>query len=216
LAVVKGRAMLGFFLLGLFAGSEPALAHPHVFVNVHAQVLFDSQGKVTAIRQQWTFDDMYTAFAVAGLNGGADKGPSAAQLQAIAKKNIDDLTPYQWFTHASGGKVRFVKPTVYGIDYKPGGKLHLHFTLPLAEPASAGRAFTFEVYDPSYFVAFSLDDKVPPTLEKAPNGCSISVFKPKPLDPALQAKLNEAFFANLSPGANFGVQLAARVFVACP
>ncbi|OYV29180.1 MAG: hypothetical protein B7Z79_11095, partial [Thiomonas sp. 20-64-9] len=137
--------MLGACLLGLTAGAGAASAHPHVFVNVHSQVVFDPQGKIAAIRQQWTFDDMYTAFAIAGLDGGSGKGPSPAQLHAIAQKNIDDLAQYQWFTHASGGKIRFVKPTDFGADYKPGGKLQLHFTLPLAEPASAGRAFTFEV-----------------------------------------------------------------------
>jgi ABC-type uncharacterized transport system substrate-binding protein len=199
------------------SGPAPASAHPHVFVSVKSQVVFNADGKVAAIRHVWTFDEMYSSFATAGLNG-AGKGPNAEQLAAIAKQNIEDLAQYEWFTHGRGGsqRIAFTTPTEFTAVQPPGGNLELHFTLPLTTPASAGKAFTFEVYDPSYFVAFSFDDKSPPTLENAPKGCSISLFKPKPLDAGLQAKLNESFFSGLSPGADFGVQLAERVIVACP
>lgn len=213
-AVLQALAGATACWLGL---AEAAHAHPHVFVSVKSQAIFGSDGRITAIRHDWTFDEMYSSFATTGMNG-AGKGPSPEQFAAIAKQNIEDLAQYEWFTHARGAskKVEFATPVDYSVTQPEGGNLELHFTLPLATPASAAKAFTFEVYDPSYFVAFSFDDKDKPAMQNAPKGCSISLFKPKPLDPGLQAKLNELFFSGLSPGADFGVQLAERVIVACP
>ncbi len=189
-----------------------------MFVSVKSDAVFGPEGKIIAIRHTWTFDEMYSSFAVEGMTG-AGKGPSEAELQGIAKQNVEDLAQYGWFTQARVGsqKLTFAAPVDYSMTRQADtGDLELRFTLPLAAPASAGRAFTFEVYDPSYFVAFEFDAKTQPVLVGAPKGCSISLFKPKPLDPTMQAKLNESFFSGLSPGADFGVQLAERVIVACP
>ena len=201
----------------LLAGAVPAAAHPHVFVQVSSRVVFDAAGKVTAIKHVWTFDEMYTAFAIQGM-GQDGNGPSPAELHAIAQQNIEDLEQYGWFTHGRGPQrqMTFAKPTEYETIKPKDGNLELHFTLPLEKPVSVGKVFTFEVYDPSYFVAFSYDKKAMPTLENAPAGCSVSLYEPKPLDPVLQAKLNESFFTNMSPGDDFGVQMAQRVIVACP
>ena len=217
MGMAKALRRFAFGCGGLCAAASPAAAHPHVFVQVKSQVVFDSAGKVTAVRHVWTFDEMYTAFAVQGM-GTDGQGPSPTELHAIAQQNIDDLAQYGWFTHGRGPQrqMTFAKPTEFEAIKPKDGNLELHFTLPLTQAASAGKVFTFEVYDPSYFVAFSYDKKAQPTLENAPAGCSVSLYEPKPLDPVVQAKLNESFFSGLSPGADFGVQLAQRVIVACP
>ena len=41
-----------------------ASAHPHVWVQVTSQIVYDSEGKAAAVRHAWKFDDMYSAFAV--------------------------------------------------------------------------------------------------------------------------------------------------------
>lgn len=43
---------------GLLAAG-PASAHPHVFIDAKADVVFDDQGRITAIRNVWRFDDAY-------------------------------------------------------------------------------------------------------------------------------------------------------------
>ena len=51
--------------LGL-AFAAPALAHPHVWVSMHSEVLFAPDGTVTGVRHDWAFDDMFSAFATQG------------------------------------------------------------------------------------------------------------------------------------------------------
>jgi len=210
---------LRFSLAGIFLASfaAPALAHPHVWVTAQEAVVFDAQGQIAAIRHAWVFDDMYSAFATQGL---AKDGQLATQeqLAPLAKTNVESLSDFDFFTFAknSVAKVEFDKPTDYSLEERPDKLVVLRFTLPLKTPMNPGRAFTFQVYDPTYFVAFSLDTKDPVGLIDAPKGCSASVLGADPLDAAATKKLSEAFFANLSPGTDFGMKLASRIFVACP
>ena len=92
----------------------------------------------------------------------------------------------------------------------------LHFFLPLETPVAAKKPFSFQVYDPTYYVSFGLEKQEPVKLAKSPAGCSISLVDPGPLVAADNQKLSEAFFQNMSPGADFGIKLATRAIVACP
>ncbi|MBX9760301.1 MAG: DUF1007 family protein [Beijerinckiaceae bacterium] len=209
-------AALLAFALGAGAPA-PALAHPHVFVAVKSVVVFGPDGRVTAVRHSWTFDDMYSAFAIQGLGGPGGK-PSADELTALAKVNVEQLEETNYFTsmRASGRRVEFGAATDYKITMDDKRNLTLHFTAPLKEPASAGRALTMQVFDPSYYVAFDLEKKTPVTMASAPSGCTLNVVEPPPLAPEYQSRLNDSMGTNVSPGADFGIKLAARVVVACP
>lgn len=207
---------LGFAALALGLNT-PALAHPHVWVTAREDVIFNSQGKIAAIRDAWVFDDMYSAFATQGL-GKDGQVATKEELAPLAKTNVESLAEFDYFTFAklAGTKVEFGPPIDYSLEERPDKLVVLTFTLPLKTPTNPGKAFTFQIYDPTYFVAFSLDDKLPVELIGAPKGCSESVLGADPLDAEATKKLSEAFFANLSPGSNFGMKLASRIFVACP
>lgn len=208
---------LGLAALVSTSLTAPALAHPHVWVTAREDVIFDGQGQISAIRGAWVFDDMYSAFATQGL-GKDGQLATKEELAPLAKTNVDSLAEFEYFTFAkmAGTKIEFGAPTDYSLEERPDKLVMLSFTLPLKTPTLPGKAFTFQVYDPTYFVAFSLDDKLPVELVNAPKGCSVSVLGADPLDAAATKKLSEAFFANLSPGSDFGMKLASRIFVACP
>ncbi len=195
----------------------PSFAHPHVWITGNEQIMFNPEGEITAITQSWVFDEMYSAFATTGI---AENGALAtrAQLAPLAKTNVNSLAEFEYFTFAksAGTKVEFAAPINYWLEERPDKLVALHFTLPLKTPASAHKFFTFQVYDPTYFVAFALRDEGPVELINAPKGCSVSVNGADPLNAAEAKKLSEAFFTNLSPGANFGMKMASRVVVACP
>lgn len=210
------RARLIPALAALALSAAPAAAHPHVFVVVKSEVVFDSQGRVSGVRHDWTFDDMYSAFVTAGVN--ADGKPATqAQLQPLAETNVGDLAEYGYFTSvkAAGQKVEFGPPEAISMVENANKLVTLRFTVPLKQPASAGRALTLQVYDPTYFVSFDFD-KNGVTLSSAPAGCSLSVSQPNPLAESESKRLGEAFFSGLSPGADFGIKMASRAVVACP
>ncbi len=196
---------------------DAASAHPHVFVVAREEVLFGPDGRITGIRAAWTFDDMYSSFAIQGL-GEADKILTSEQLAPLAKTNVESLAEFGYFTvgKAAGKQVSFGEPTDYLLEEGSDKLVTLRFTLPLKEPAPANKAFTLQVYDPTYFVSFEFADKDPLALKDAPSGCSASVAKPRPLDTGDNQKLSEAFFSNMSPGVDFGIKLASRAVVACP
>lgn len=194
----------------------PAAAHPHVWVAVKSDVVFAPDGRVTAIRHSWTFDDMYSAFATQGL---AKNGKIAeADLMALAKINVEQLEEAGFFTfvRAGGRRVEFAPAVDYKLTMDDRQLLTLHFTAPLRQPASAGRAFVMQVYDPTYFVAFDLEKTRPVSLASAPSGCSYSIAQPPPLAPEYASKLKDVQGTDAPPGPNFGLKLAARVVVACP
>jgi ABC-type uncharacterized transport system substrate-binding protein len=207
-------ALAGLSFLGVAA---PAAAHPHVWVTAHEDVIFSADGKIAAIRNSWIFDDMYSAFAVQGL---AQNGQLAtkAQLAPLAKTNVESLAEFGYFTFAknAGQKVAFAPPQDYSLEERPDKLVELFFTVPLKEPIMPGPAFSFSVYDPTFFVDFTLAKTNSVGLSGAPKGCSISVLGANPLDVKDAKQLSEAFYQNLSPGANFGMKLADRVIVACP
>lgn len=208
-----------FFLIAAFAAglAQSAAAHPHVWVSARAQVIFDANGEIEAIRNAWTFDEMYSAFVT---EGQAKDGQlmTKEELAPLAKTNVESLAEFDYFTYAkaANAKIEFEAPIDYSLEEREDKRVVLRFTLPLKTPASAAKAFSFQVYDPTYFVAFEMDQQDPVSMDRAPKGCSANLLGSKPLAAEDTKKLSESFFSGLSPGYDFGIKLASRIIVACP
>src|ERR1700747_1172288 len=54
-------------VLLLFLSLDCAEAHPHVWVTFHSEVLYAANGSMTVVRHAWTFDDMFSAYALQGI-----------------------------------------------------------------------------------------------------------------------------------------------------
>lgn len=191
----------------------PAEAHPHVFVTVKSTVVYDN-GAPKSVRHVWRFDNMFSAFAVQGLDTDADGNLSREELQALAEVNVTSLKEFDFFTfgQAGGGDMTFTDPIDYFLVYD-GTALTLNFTLPVASVTKADTV-KFEVYDPSYFVAFDLAKEEPASLEGAPDGCRIDVEAPEQTTDEAK-KLTEDFFSNLDPEQGWGKQFANTMIVRC-
>ncbi|KAB2872887.1 MAG: DUF1007 family protein [Bauldia sp.] len=172
------------------AGSA-AEAHPHVFVDARAEIVFDGDGRIAALRNIWQFDEAFTAFAVQGLDANNDGKLSDDELAPLAKVNIDSLKEYDFFTWLTAGKesFKFVTPTEYWLEFH-GGRLTLFYTLPLETPAQVGPKTTIEVFDPDYFVAFTFPKQGAVGLDGAPPGCSAAYKPPGELDDKTMAVLS--------------------------
>ncbi|MBM3577228.1 MAG: DUF1007 family protein [Alphaproteobacteria bacterium] len=207
-------------ILILFAtvmGIGMASAHPHVWVAVRSEVVFAPDGKIAGVQHAWEFDEMYSAYAVQGL-GKDGKPPTREELAPLAKTNVESLAEFDFFTFAkqNNAKLAFKQPENVTLEANDKKIVTMRFFLPLETPVAAKKPFSFQIYDPTYFVSFGLEKKDPVTLSGAPSGCSLSLVEPAPLIATDNQKLSEAFFQNMSPGADFGVKLATRAIVACP
>lgn len=184
------RRFASWGLIAAVFAPAAAAAHPHVFVDAKAEVLFDAQGRLTGVRHVWTFDPAFSAFAVQGLDKNHDGKLSADELAPLAKTNVTSLNRYSFFTILTidGKKVPLKFPDVYFLRWQ-GNHLTLFYQLPLKQPVAVRQNATLEVYDPEYFVAFTFENNDPVTLFQAPKGCHAEYHPPKPIDAHIMAEL---------------------------
>jgi nickel/cobalt transporter (NicO) family protein len=208
--------VLTILLLAALPGaSGPACAHPHVWVTLSSEVVYAPDGSATGVRHVWVFDDMYSAFATEPIKPKVPGQFTREELADLAKENMDSLKDYDYFTYAKadGQKIAFGKPQDYWLEYKDQ-ILTLHYTLPFAKAVTAAR-LELEVYDPEFFIDFTLAEKNPFALAGAPAQCKFTVHKTD--DPAAQgAQILPDAQASKPDTMNFGAQFANRVTVECP
>ncbi|MGE4167362.1 MAG: DUF1007 family protein, partial [Xanthobacteraceae bacterium] len=167
----------------------------------------------------WTFDDMFSAFAVQGLERKTKGDPTREELAPLAEVNVTSLKEFDYFSYvkADGNKLQFLDPAAseYWLDYNDA-RLTLNFTLKLKTPVKA-KALNLEVYDPAYFIDFTFEEKDPVKLAGAPAGCKFSAAKPQDENAAAQAKrLAELPRDAPSDGTNYGMLFANKIAVTCP
>ena len=201
-------------LLWLF-GSR-AEAHPHVWVTFQSELLYAADGTMTGVRHAWTFDDMFTAYALQGTSHAKKGQYTRQELAPLAQTNVESLKEYAYFTYAraDGKKLTFTEPVDYWLEYKNPG-LILHFTLPLKVPVAA-KAMQIEVYDPSIFVDFEFAKHKPVSLSGAPPQCLATYDLPHQPTAAEQARLSQLDAVPLDPTSTYGEIFANKIVVKCP
>ena len=219
LLALWGVALSGM-LLGALWGASPAQAHPHVWVTSAAEVIYNPDGSVVAIRHTWDFDEAYTSFAIQGLDTNKDGKLSREELAELAKENAESLHEFDFFTtlKIDGKRQSFGQPKDYFMETK-GPLLRFVYTLPLASPVKPKTSVSLEVADKTFFVAFDLaegDQAV--TLAGAPQGCTVKITRPKTQAPqqTLSEQAFEALRGQLGQSGDVGLQFSPKALIACP
>ncbi|MDR3495510.1 MAG: DUF1007 family protein [Ancalomicrobiaceae bacterium] len=169
--------------------ASPAAAHPHLFVDARAEVAFDAEGRLTAIKNIWRFDEPFSAYAKQGLAHHPNGKLTAASLEALAKVNIHSLATYKFFTFIKqAGKLQQLGDGGGQKLDDDGQQLTLTFTVtPPAPIVVKATSTTFSLYDPEYFVAMSFVKDKPVKLVGAPTDCRLQLFTPTGLTPEAAA-----------------------------
>lgn len=198
--------MITLAAAAFLAVPNSASAHPHVWVNVETTVQY-ANGTITGLTHKWSFDDMYTAMAIQGLDANGDGVYSKEELAELAKVNIESMKEFNYFTVAKlgGNELKFKAPENAWLEHKDN-VLSLYFTMPFEQPVLAeAEGLTFAVYDETFFIALDLIEKDPVKLAGAPSGCTANIAVPKDDLDQLQS-LNDAFGGKLTAGnANQGM-----------
>jgi len=164
---VRTMALVLLSFLPVLAAS----AHPHVFIDCKAAVIFEGD-KVTGFHLEWTFDEMFSQMIIADYDRAGKGSFSPAEAEELRKGAFDNLRNYHYFlaVYVDGAPER----TLSIRDFRPSirkGRLVYDFTLPLAiSVPPAGRELRITVYDDSYYTAF---DKMKPGDVSLPESDSL-------------------------------------------
>jgi ABC-type uncharacterized transport system substrate-binding protein len=210
------RRLLGLLLFvgGIVLGANGAQAHPHVWITASSELIYAPDGSITGVRHAWTFDDMFSTYALQGIESKTKGVYSREELASLAQINVDSLKEFAFFTFAKadGRKEKFQEPVDYFLEYKDEA-LTLHFTLPLKNPVKP-KQLALEVFDPSFFIDFKLADGDPIKMVGAPAACQMKFQRPND-GTANAQRLGENNFAN-GDNSNYGAMFANKITVDCP
>jgi ABC-type uncharacterized transport system substrate-binding protein len=186
--MTRTRRAAAAALVASMAAAVPAAAHPHVWIEMRSDVVFDDQGQITAMNLMWTFDDAYAQMALDGLDANGDGVYSPAELAPLTRENIASLKDYGFFTvmRYKGEKQELGEVTQFGQIWS-NEKLQLHMQVPLKTPVDPMKGeFVAKVYDPDFFIAMDYAKDEPVTVIGAlPKGCEMAV-KPVPTDAEIE------------------------------
>lgn len=216
---VTNHTLVGAVLLAAsISAPHRASAHPHVWVTVETTINYTG-GTVTGFTHKWTFDEMYAAMAVQGLDANNDGTYDRNELAELAQVNIDGLKEFDYFTFPRLGNMalKLGAPKDYWLEYV-NGQLSLFMTMPLDQPVLAeAEGLNLAIYDPSFFIAFDFAKENAVRLAGAPAGCQATLAVPKQ-DEELAKRLADAAQVDVggSVGTDLGFAVAKSVTLACP
>jgi ABC-type uncharacterized transport system substrate-binding protein len=208
------RRLLGLLLLAFALGATAAQAHPHVWITASSELIYAPDGSISGVRHAWTFDDMFSTYALQGIETKTKGVYSREELASLAQTNVESLKEFGFFTFAKadGKKEKFQEPVDYFLEYKDAA-LTLHFILPLKTPVKP-KQLVVEVFDPAFFIDFKYADKNPITLVGAPASCQIKFQRPND-GTAYAQQLGEQNFLD-GANSNYGMMFANKITVDCP
>jgi ABC-type uncharacterized transport system substrate-binding protein len=218
LVIVRSKRIILAALAACFLATERASAHPHVWVTVRSELVYAADGTITGVHHAWTFDDMFSAFAVQGIEAKKKGEFTREELAPLAQVNIASLKEYDFFTYAkaNGRTIEFKEPQVgYYLEFSPKDTaLTLHFTLPLKAPLKT-KNLVVEVYDPEFFIDFSFAEKNPAKLVGAPLQCKLSVLNPDQMDASLAKQFAQLGADRTDSALTIDSQYANKLVVKC-
>jgi ABC-type uncharacterized transport system substrate-binding protein len=109
--------------ISMWLTASAAQAHPHVWVTMMTELLYAPDGSAIAVRQAWTFDDMYSAFAATGLQAKTKGQFTREELAPLAQENVESLKDFDYFTSprsmANGRRTLSILQSTTGLTMIP-------------------------------------------------------------------------------------------------
>ncbi|MCX7353687.1 MAG: DUF1007 family protein [Alphaproteobacteria bacterium] len=165
------------------AAFVPARAHPHIWIDAVATLVF-AESKLTGVRIQWTFDELFSSALRDQFDPnktGKFDGQALANLKADATNGLKE---FNWFTHLTIGGKKLV--VAEGKDFSAtieGDRVVYRFTVPVVPSVNpAATPVTLSLYDQSFYIDVALAKENPVRIEGAtPCKTAIVTDKGNPL-----------------------------------
>jgi len=177
---------------GLALSTGVAQAHPHIWIDAKARIVFNDTGELTSIYNIWTFDEAFSVWQIQGLDTNNDGITSSEEMQDLANENVKGLAEYKFYTLAGEGDTTL--PMASMDDGKfvfENSRSTFTFGIEPQAPYRIKGKFELSVADPEYYVAITFADLSDVELVNAPAGCRLGSEPPRELTPEVQARLGE-------------------------
>ncbi|WP_349592948.1 DUF1007 family protein [Thalassospira sp. NFXS8] len=153
-----------FGLVAIIASAPAARAHPHVWLDTQATMIFTGK-KISAIRMVWVFDDMFSLTVMDQFDHNHDRRFFDAENDEvrdnafIAPADIGFLT----YLRRNEKVMKIAGFQDFVADITDDGRVKYSFTLNLAEPVDPiADQIGLSVYDSEYYidVGFAKDNPI--------------------------------------------------------
>lgn len=148
-------------------------AHPHIWISNVTTFVFEA-GMITALRMQWTFDDLFSAALIDDFDADRDKSLVGDEIEKLRLGAFDNLNEVNYFTdfRRGGDLVKFAAARDFSAAIHDGLVVYT-FTLALPEPVDPKQVpVAVSLYDSSFYVEVALDEHDPARFEgTAASGC---------------------------------------------
>lgn len=143
-----------------FLVAMPAGAHPHVWIDAVVTLAF-KDGRIVAVRQEWTFDEVFGSAIIDQFDRNKDKKFDAKELAALEQGAFANLREFNYFTHLSVDDRDVPSKTVTDFTARvEKGKLVYSFTVPVEAAVDPLKSrVVLGLYDSSYFVDIQTGDR---------------------------------------------------------
>ncbi len=172
------------------------MAHPHIFIDTSLEFVFDAEGRVTAVRVAWVYDDFSSMLYLSdrGLDPDGDGKLLPAEEAALSGFDMawdaDFAGDLFLLDGIDGAPVALERPHDWSARVFDGRIISTHLR-PLTTPlAPAGRPLLAQVYDPTYYTSYTI---LGTPLLTGREDCAVQVFEPDlgEAQQVLQAALSE-------------------------
>jgi len=149
--------------------ATPASAHPHVWIDYSAELLFDGTS-VKGVRMTWTFDQMYSSMLFHDYTSRPHGPLTPADVKKLQKGAFEDTKDYHYFVDLArdGTSVPVQGFTDFDASFD-GKRMTYRFTVPVRIEASE-KATTLEVdsFDTEFYIDFELAKTDPVSAQHGP------------------------------------------------
>lgn len=135
-----------------------ALAHPHVFIDAGLALNYDAEGRLASVEVEWTYDAFYSLLILEDYGIRPTGGDMAAAELAPLQGFDGDWEPGfegSLYLGVEGRRIALAPPQGFTAELRAGQVVSRHVR-PLAEPLPGDLPLLVEVYDPEFYVDFSM------------------------------------------------------------
>lgn len=138
-----------------------AAAHPHVFIDAELRLDYAQSGQLEAVAVEWRYDAFYSLLILEdhGILPAADGGLAPADAARLAgfDGDWDEGFDGSLYLGIEGRRVPLGPPRDFSVALRDGQLVSRHLR-PLARPVAGEEPLLIQVYDPEFYVDFTLPE----------------------------------------------------------